>query len=181
MRLGIDLDGVCYDFASSVRAYLVHAGIRFQHQCPEPTRWEFYEDWGLSLDEFLTTCHRGVEAGIIFTHGDPFEGTVEALRAMRDAGHTLHIVTDRSFGRSGASPAATSAWLDLHGIPFDSLTFSADKTLLRLDAMVDDKPSNYAALVDAGVDAYLFTRAWNEHVEDAQRVSSLAEFAEAVS
>lgn len=181
MRVGIDLDGVCYDFAASVREFVTSAGIRFRHQCPDPTRWEFYEDWGMDLPEFLTACHRGVEAGTIFTHGEPYPGTRDALNAMKANGHTLHVITDRAFGRSGASEAATRAWLDAHRLPFDSLTFTADKTIVRVDAMIDDKPANYDALNAAGVQVWMMDRPWNAAHPATRRVSTLAEFAEVIA
>lgn len=182
MRIGIDLDGVCYDFAASFRQYLIHAGVRFRHQCPDATRWEFYEDWGFTLDQFLTHCHRGVEAGVIFTHGDPYPNTRAAFDLIRSAGHSIHIVTDRSFGRNGASEAATRAWLDSHGLRFDSLTFTPDKTVVRLDAMVDDKLANYDALDAAGVDVRLLTRPWNQTDGcTRRRVLDLLHFAEVVA
>lgn len=182
MRVGIDLDGVCYDFSASVREYLCNRAETHQPDvCTMPTRWEFYEDWGLSLDEFLNTCHDGVDAGIIFAHGEPYPHTAEAFQWIKAAGHSIHIITDRSFGTQGRAEAATRAWLDCHSLPFDSLTFSADKTIVRVDAMVDDKPANYEALRDAGVDAYLLTRPWNQHVPDAARVLDLLHFAEVIA
>lgn len=182
MRVGIDLDGVCYDFAASVREYLCNT-IRSHEAdiCAAPMRWEFYEDWGLDVNAFLSTCHDGVDAGIIFSHGEPYPNVTEAFKIIKGAGHTIHIVTDRSFGKNGASEAATRAWLDCHGLPFDSLTFSADKTVVRLDTMVDDKLANYDALVAAGVDAYLLTRPWNQHdPAPRKRVLDLLHFAEVI-
>lgn len=180
-RVGIDLDGVCYDFAASLRRYL-WGWHRFEESaCPEPTRWEFYEDWGLSLKDFLRMCHEGVDAGVIFTWGNPFPGVTEALSALRRAGHTLHVVTDRSFGSNGRSEAATRSWLDRHRLPFDSITFTSDKTVVRADYFIDDKIENYDALHAAGVEVYLFDRPWNQangHPRD--RVSSFAEFVEKV-
>ncbi|MFK5691265.1 hypothetical protein ACI3EY_16530 [Ornithinimicrobium sp. LYQ92] len=181
-RIGIDLDGVCYDFGSSVREYLVRENIRTHQDCPDPLRWEFYEDWGINLREFLDICHAGVDAGIIFTHGDPFPGTREAFERIKDAGHTIHIVTDRSFGKAGASVAATGAWLHRHDLPFDSLTFSADKTVVKLDAMVDDKLTNFRDLDHAGVPTWLYDRPWNHTpTEWLPRVATLNDYAEAVA
>ncbi len=181
-RVGIDLDGVCYNFSASVREYLTNTARTHQpHTCTDPTRWEFYEDWGLNLDAFLDTCHAGVEAGVIFTHGEPYPNTAEAFHRIKSAGHSIHVITDRSFGSNGASEAATRAWLDRHGLPFDSLTFSPDKTIVRIDTMVDDKPSNYAALTAVGVDAYLLSRPWNQHVNDATRVRDLLHYAEMIT
>lgn len=182
-RIGIDLDGVCYDFSASVREYLCNTAVtHLPDACPFPTRWEFYEDWGLDLNGFLNACHDGVDAGIIFSYGEPYPDTAEAFHRIKSAGHTIHIVTDRSFGTNGASEAATRAWLDCHGLPFDSLTFSADKTIVRIDAMVDDKLANYDALEAAGVDAYLLTRPWNKATDrERTRVLDLLHFAELIA
>jgi 5'(3')-deoxyribonucleotidase len=144
-------------------------------------RWEFYEDWGLDLKGFLSACHAGVDDGIIFAAGEPFTNVREAFELIKANGHTIHIVTDRTFGKPGASAAATIGWLARHDLPYDSITFSADKTVAQLDVMVDDKPSNYEALRAAGVDAYLLTRAWNSHVSEAQRVDDLLHFAEVIA
>lgn len=179
MRVGIDLDGVCYDFAASLRTYLADC-TEHCAPCPEPTRWEFYEDWGITLGEFLDHCHAGADAGYIFAVGDPFPRVREAFQWIKSAGHSIHIVTDRAFGKPGVSQAATINWLATHSLPFDSITFSADKTVANVDVMVDDKPSNYEALCAAGVEAYLLTRAWNKHVPDARRVLDLLHFAEVI-
>ncbi|GAB3863265.1 5'-nucleotidase [Nocardioides maradonensis] len=182
MRIGIDLDGVCYDFSASLRTYLeMSGGLPDGCVYADVLRWEFYEDWGFSLDEFKQLCHDGVNAGVIFTHGDPFPGVHEAFSRIRVAGHTIHIVTDRSFGRPGAAAAATIDWLARHDLSFDSITFTADKTVAGVDAMVDDKPENYAALRDAGVDAHLLTRPWNQHIPGAQRVLDLLHFSEVIA
>lgn len=181
MRVGIDLDGVCYDFAASVREYLCNTvGSHDPDMCGEPSRWEFYEDWGLDLPAFLDAFHAGVDAGVVFTHGEPYPNVAEAFARIKVNGHSIHIVTDRAMGEPGASEAATAAWLNRHGLTFDSLTFTADKTAVRLDVMVDDKPSNYEALDAAGVEVYMLTRAWNKHVPNARRVLDLLHYAEVI-
>lgn len=183
MRVGIDLDGVCYDFSASVREYLVNvAATHAPDMTPAPTRWEFYEDWGLDLDGFVATCHNGVDAGVVFAHGEPYPCVAEAFNLIKASGHTIHIVTDRSFGSNGASEAATRTWLDCHRLAFDSLTFSADKTVVRLDVMVDDKLANYDALEAAGVKAYLLSRPWNQNdPRPRRRVLDLLHFAEVIA
>ena len=174
--VGIDLDGVCYDFADSLRTFLEGTHRKY----PNPIRWEFYEDWGYSLEEFLDLCHDGVDAGVIFSHGEPFPGTRDALLRLRAAGHSLHVITDRSFGKGGGSEAATRVWLDTHKIPFDSLTFSPDKTIVRTDYMIEDKLSNYDALRAAGCEVYLLDRPWNHDDGTRLRVHSLDQFANEV-
>lgn len=174
MRIGVDLDGVCYDFAASFRQYLDLKGNKLDF--PAPTRWEFYEDWGFSLDEFVGLCHAGVDAGVVFKHGAPHKGTREALRALHRAGHTIHIITDRSFGSAGASKRATREWLQFNQLPYDTLTFSNDKTVVPTDFMIDDKLQNYDALERAGCNVYLLDRPWNQDEGTRRRVFSWDEF-----
>lgn len=179
MKVGIDLDGVCYDFAGSLREYLGRS-LGDDPRRVEPKRWEFYEDWGFDVSEFLEHCHAGVDQGVVFSHGDPFSGVQEAFMRIKASGHTIHIVTDRSFGSPGASATATLKWLDQHGLAFDSITFASDKTIANVDVMVDDKAENYHALTDAGVDTWLLTRAWNKHVDTNRRVLDLLHFSEVI-
>lgn len=180
MRVGVDLDGVCYDFADSLRLHVAGARADRRELYPDPQRWEFYYDWGWSLEEFIRITDAGVGRGVVFAQGDPLPGCSWAFWQLREAGHSIHIVTDRSFGPAGEAAYATIRWLTQHELPFDSVTFSADKTIANVDVMVDDKPSNYLALKAAGVDAFLLTRPWNSEVQDAQRVTSISHFAEEV-
>lgn len=181
MRVGVDLDGVVYDFAASVREYLVGCGWD-RAKCTPATTWEFYRDWGLSDREFVDVCNDGVDHGVIFTHGDPEPGSSEALYRIREAGHTIHVVTDRKFGKPGAAAEATISWLARHDLPFDDITFTSDKRCANLATMVDDKLSNYDQLEKSGVWTYLLDRPWNRVRESAARyrVSSLFEYARIV-
>jgi hypothetical protein len=170
MRLGIDLDGVAYDFAASLRHWLVHHEGHDAERYPDPQTWDFYRDqWGMTLEEFTAHCDRGVDAGVIFVDGDPLPGTRDALRTLKRLGHTLHIVTNRSFGRR--SMENTAWWLHKHDIPYDTLHFAADKTSVRVDAFIEDNADNYLALTAAGVAAFLWDRPWNRQLPAARRIT----------
>lgn len=180
LRVGFDLDGVCYNFADSLRRYLINAGIRTEAEIPtgETKRWNFYEDWGFTLEEFLQHCHDGADAGYIFT-GPTRPGAVEAMNTLHDAGHKIFIVTDRAFGsHPGISKLNTFDWLEGNGFRYHSVTFSADKTVIPTDVFIDDKLENYDALDATGTEVYLLNRPWNMHVlpDDRRRIDSLEEF-----
>lgn len=186
LEIGVDLDGVAYDFTSSLRHYLItHEGYdpeRLQGgdtEDPNAT-WTFYKDcWGMTTEEFLTACDRGVDAGVVFLHGEPFEDTVETWKKFRSDGRRLHIITNRSFGTR--SHHNTSEWLERHGVPFDSLIFSSHKTIIQPDVMVDDLPDNQQEFLSVGVPCYLYTRPWNMGMEDhGYRVGSWEEFSSVV-
>lgn len=181
MRIGIDLDGVCYDFGGSLVEYLVTHRKMDRKLLTPSKRWEFYLDWGMTLEEFLSACNEGARAGVIFLHGKAFPGTRRALQRIAAAGHTLHVITDRSFGGPGVSESNTAKWVARELPKIHALTFCPDKTVANIDMMIDDKLQNYDALVGIGVDAYLFDRPWNQDPgDDRKRVRSLSEFADRV-
>lgn len=185
MRVGIDLDGVCYNFAESFINYM--NGIDHPYSIPqydgEVDKWYFYRDWGMPDNEFVQHCHNGADDMVIFRQGGQRDNASEAIDFMRSFGNTIHIVTDRSFGTTPeSSESNTKWWLFSHGIQYDTLDFSADKTVVPTDVFIEDKLENYDALVAAGVDCYLVDRPWNQDPGDSRkRVKSIIEFAKLVS
>ena len=154
MRIGIDLDHVIYPFADVFALWVHETTGRSLGELGPSSRWEFYLDWGYELDEFLQIFTDGVDAGFIFRKGLPVPGALDALHALKRAGHSLHVVTDRSVG--SCAQANTEAWLVDHSIPYDSFTYTADKTLVRTDAFIDDMPGNVLALREVGCAAFMW-------------------------
>ncbi len=180
LRVGIDLDHVLYPFDRGLALFVhEHTGRPLQELGPA-TRWEFYEDWGYTEDEFLGLYEAGVDAGAVFLEPGPLPGSVEAVQALKAAGHTVHIVTDRSVGKR--SHANTEEWLARHNVPFDSLTYSRDKTVVRTDAFVDDIPRNVLVLREAGCAAFMLDRGRTDQAgaREEWAVASLADFVEKV-
>lgn len=62
---------------------------------------------------------------------EPNVSVIMTLRALRQAGHFIHILS----GRSDATKDATLKWLDKHGVHFDSLNMRPQNKLF----MPDDK------------------------------------------
>lgn len=181
LRVGVDLDGVCYDFADSLRLYLSESGLDLNYNVSlgEVDKWHFYRDWGMTDEEFVQHCHDGVDAEWIFAVGIPRDNASDAVNFMRAFGNTVHIVTDRSFGKVPEnSQRNTKLWLDVWGFGYDTLDFSADKTSVETDVFIEDKLENYDALEAAGVDVYLVDRPWNQDDSRCRkRVRSIQQFA----
>lgn len=170
MRVGWDLDGVVYPFVASFRA-VVERRTRVRHALPEPSKWEFWEDWGMEPEEWREHFDAGVEDGSLFTWGAPLDhGTINKMYDL----HSIHIVTSRPVE---ARPA-TLAWLRQHGIRYDSLTFTDDKTSVPTDVFVDDHPSTVEKLVANGTWAVLYDQPWNRGPESKglHRVYSIREY-----
>lgn len=183
MRVGFDLDGVLYNFGDSVQRYLEHIG-KGEIWKSGPTKgsyWDFYKDWGWTFPQFKQLCDDGADDGFIFC-GPTREGAVEAVNKVKALGHDVIIITDRAFGASPkVSQSNTLLWLAEHGIPYDEIHFSADKTCVPTDMFVEDKLENYDALRLAGVDTYLINRAWNLQPNDYRvRINNVMEYAQLV-
>jgi hypothetical protein len=180
MKIGIDLDGVCYDFTG--------AFCRYAEKDPaSATKWEFYKDWGWTTDHFLAVSRRAVRDDRLFRWGDLIPGTKEAFDALYAMGHTIHLVTDRCSldpEDSGKIIAATKVWLDENNLSYSSLNFTGDKDTivkeLGLDFFLDDKLENYEMVLDH-TNAYLFDQPWNQcECGACRRVSGWPEFVDRV-
>lgn len=162
MKLGIDLDGCLYDFVTDYHDYILEHG--YAEEVQPVTDWDFYHDYGFTLDEFNEHLEHGAATARIFNRSAPVEGAVLELKLLHAEGHTIHIITDR--GRFGVSAMVdTAQWLHDFEIPFDSLTFARDKTLVNVDLMVEDSPVNLNALEGTRVQTVKFDQPWNQGVD----------------
>jgi FMN phosphatase YigB (HAD superfamily) len=174
-RVGFDLDGVVYDFRAAHSAFEVARGNENCALDLAADHWDYFEGWGMSLDEWLTSYAEGVDAGHVLWMGEPLPGAVEVSKRLKDAGHTIHIVTDRSIGSE--PQRATREWLDSVGFVYDSLDFNKDKTVTPTDIFIEDRLQNADALNEAGTLCYLINRPWNAVTNNRRpRVDSHDEF-----
>lgn len=177
LRIGIDLDGVGYDFLQCLSDYAVANGFPMA-RVERWTGWMSTESWGMTHEQYLDMCNRAAEDGHLFTSLEPLPGFIEMLHALRERGHECHVITARDFGADNAAGRNTRLWLERVQAPITSLTFSSDKTSVPMDAFIEDNLWNYDALEQAGCRSYLINRTWNqvEGGDDRRRVDSLDEF-----
>ena len=180
MNLAIDLDGVCYPFVETLAQHIHHHTGKPLSDMAAPLQWDFWEQWGLSKDEWLTHFTRyGTTRG--FYHGEPIPGAAEALIALASRGHRIHILTARGchwasepeFRRSVKTD--TLEWLEKHRIPYDSLLFSAQKEIINADLFLDDCADHLRAIHQSGKRAIAFDQLHNRDFE-GERVTDWREF-----
>ncbi len=183
LHVGFDLDGVVYDFRQAMSDYLISIGrteCSIESALPE---WDFFKGWGMTLSEYLALYRDGVDAGYVLRVGEPMPGAVQAMCQLSEAGHAIHIVTDRSVGSEpGISECHTKAWLADHRFRYDTLTISSDKTVVPTDFFIDDRYENYVARRQAGLSCHLLTRPWNVALGDdsTERIDSIDDFVRAI-
>lgn len=172
----LDLDGVASGWVPNFYPWLCNLlGL-------EPTEWRIwhhYRNHEIHDAEFVKYLTQYAEEGGFA--GQPLmEGAAELVRALTEAGHTVHIVTDRP----AAAEADTAWWVESNLPGYTSLTMSRDKTVFKSYGdptyyAIDDRTENVAAMRSAGIYAYLLTSPWNEEA-DLPRVANLSEYADKV-
>lgn len=179
LRVGVDIDDVLYPWSEVAHRLSVRAGLT-QPGTPTPPTWAPFEVYGCPADDWYAVLADGARTGeLYFDHPMPLAR--DALTRIRDAGHTVHLVTARGFLHNGdLIRRHTVQWLAAHRIPHDTLTFSRQKTVITTDVFVDDAEHNVHELRDAGVPVYLMDAPHNRHVTGFDRVHSIADFAERI-
>lgn len=173
--VGIDLDGVLYPFSKSFNAYCCERMGRLF--LPEPTHWNFYEDWDLDEVTFYQWIDEAAQSHQVFSTEDPYEGVLEAWAMLMSIGVHIHIITSRP----RAAWEQTAEWLARHKLTADSLHFNKSKGFLTKiakgkSALIDDHIVYYREAKNNGIFPVLMDRSWNQSTDEFTRVSSLLEF-----
>lgn len=165
MRIALDCDEVLYCWERTARYLLRNCYPRAEKLSGlgEPFRaWAIPEIIGDNAYKWL--FDEGVQLGL-FRHGHVITGAMLGVRALRDAGHELVVVTHRP--ENGVRD--TLAWLDFHfgaeqPYPFSGLAILSNgepKTEVEFDLLVDDSPKNIDTAHAAGRMGMQFAAAWN--------------------
>lgn len=166
MRIAMDLDGVCFDFVEAFRQFCLKHKIGDPEMVARPAlQWDFFtNDWGISREEFEDAIWVAIGNWDLYARPDfVFPGVVAGMHHLKELGHTLSIITDRSrFGPSGLAAAQTFQWLEDEGIPYDTVTFAQHKgEVLQADIAFDDATHHWQSYRDAGVICVLRTHPFN--------------------
>lgn len=184
LEIGVDLDGVCYDFGLSFRQWEAQRRSVPVSELPVPSEWEFYRQWDMTLAEFMDSWHEGIKSGMLYRHGDPIDGSLDGLAEMIDDGHRVHVITSRLMpGLENLIVEHTRGWLEEHRVPHHGFTVigsgdsKASSPCPPVNVMIDDLPDNAAPFEGTSTRFMLVSRSWNAHVDGFERVSCLRDAA----
>jgi hypothetical protein len=180
VRIGIDLDGVCYQWTKTARYMLreILPNSPYKHGPlqTECTRWEYIRDH-IKPEHNRWLWKEGVALGL-FRHGHLFPGTIKALRQLDRIGDLVAITQ-----RPTSAIEDTMAWIAFHRLPFREVHVlqGQSKTSVRpCEIYIDDKPENCEelALMPHAPGVAMPSRPWNidQQPERTQRVQSWDEF-----
>lgn len=165
MRIGIDLDGVCYQWTKTARYMLreILPNSPYHKHGPlgqECSKWDYIKDH-VSKEHNDWLWKEGVELGL-FRHGHLFPGTIKALRALAKYGRLVAITQ-----RPHRASEDTFAWINFHRLPFREVHIlqGEPKTeVAQCDVYIDDRPKNCIELKTAFSDSTVCIpdRPWNQ-------------------
>ncbi len=170
MRIGIDVDGVTQQFVHPYRMYRNKKHGTPFGKMPEPTIWNFCEEWDISRDEFVEDLTTGLEEKELFWRGPQIDFALDSICDLYRSGHEIVFVTARDFDGSNQGQMATEYWLNANGFPYHEVIVDSDKTRHNLQVLLDDSPYNVAAQLDKGLEAALFNAPYNKHLPEFNRV-----------
>lgn len=167
-RIGLDLDGVCYQWDKTARYMLrniidpfdLALGAR-KKLATESTSWDYIQEAvGPGAWRWLWT--EGVRLGL-FRFGHVVTGFPEGVRALNEFAD-VEIITHRP----ASAVMDTIDWIRINFQDFPPagihlLTHQEPKAEVRpaMDLYIDDKPQNCVELAEVGK-VIMFARRWNE-------------------
>jgi uncharacterized protein len=165
VRIAIDIDSTLHHHWPLVAAA---AERRFGVELPYE---EQFPSTALRLtDEQLRACIEDTHSDEAIAGARPYPHAVETVNGWYDAGHRVHVTSDRA----ERSVAATERWLDAIGLRRHELYCGGDKLAycrrVGVHVVIDDIPSTLLGAVDAGMVAATLRHPWNEHLREAPGV-----------
>lgn len=189
MKIGIDIDGVIYNFPEALRLYLIENRGRKREDLPNPTCWDFFvEQWNVSLSDYLEIYNS--ESEFLFTRGPKIKDyKLQALNRLKEMGHEIILITNRVIHhpdlwtyqeRLYRAETYTRVWLDNNLVPYDELHLGHEKTksALCVDYHVDDHWVNLDLMkaANSNLKTLLYRRPYNDFIsENYSSISSLDE------
>ena len=168
MHVLVDMDGVLTNFEGEFlnRWRIRHPDAPFIEL---EDRRTFYVSDQLGL-QWRPQCRAITRERGFFAEMQPIEGAFEALEEMREAGHDIWICTAPIID-SQFCIAEKHDWLVRHlGVDIlNQVVIAHDKTLVRGDILIDDRPE-VTGLLTPVWEHMLFDAPYNREVTDKRRV-----------
>lgn len=163
----IDMDGVLCDwnasFGQRILARAPHLNFPF---LKDNASWDLHA--GLTPEASDVVREVMAESGF-YADLTPIEGAREALIEMKEAGHTIFMVTS-PFSANPTCASDKITWLNKYIGPGwgRCAVITDDKTIVRGDILIDDKPEIIGAM-DPTWEHVLFHAPYNRDINDGRR------------
>jgi len=141
----VDIDNTLWQFSDAFYLELKKINANF----PTPDRWSAYDIWEgyCSVEEFIAAINR-IHRNQDSDQYQPYAESRDFLSSLREEGFRIIIASHRTQETS----RPTERWLARHGLPYDELHLSFDKTVLfpKAAVVVDDSPLTLEKAIENG-------------------------------
>jgi FMN phosphatase YigB (HAD superfamily) len=152
----IDIDNTLWQFSDAFYLELTKINGNF----PTPDRWRTYDIWEgyCSVEDFITAINKVHHNQNSDLH-QPYPESRGFLSSLREQGFHIIIASHRT----PETRQPTERWLARHGLPYDELHLSLDKTVLfpKADIVVDDSPLTLEKAIESGARGAGLSFPWN--------------------
>lgn len=177
LTIGVDIDGVLADFNVHLANYISGRGEENDRgrRFPVPSGWDF-KDWELSKpfpEYYMDFVKSGAYRSMPVMMGSHY-----VLDRIRQQGHKVVLITNRGASvkltpeLNKCAILDTMTWLEIEQIPYDSICFVQDKTIVHTDVLVEDSPQNLTDLSAQNRRLIVFHHAYNSHIPTSSWTSS---------
>jgi 5'(3')-deoxyribonucleotidase len=165
MIIGIDVDEVCLDLASS---WLSLYNLEFD----DNVTVDKWVDWDVSKfvkPEAVARMMEYVEYPDVFYGSKPIDGALESVKILKNHGFRIVYITANN------PENCKLEWLKSHGFLENNKDFvqAYDKSLILTSVLFDDRYENCRDFKGMGI---LFNKPWNQKYEYWNRVNNWEEF-----
>ncbi|MBU3935763.1 hypothetical protein KJ909_03760, partial [Patescibacteria group bacterium] len=141
----IDIDNTLWQFSDAFYLELKKINRNF----PTPDHWTTYDIWEgyCSAADFIAAIN-SIHHNQDNDQYQPYPESQDFLSSLREHGFHIIIASHRTLEMR----QPTERWLARHGLPYDELHLSLDKTVLfpKADIVVDDSPLTLEKAIESG-------------------------------
>lgn len=179
IRLGLDLDGVIYNFADEFHDHIAKIKRLNPTDLKSATQWSFWRDWEMTDEDYYFELGKAAINGRVFRDGEIYPHALESILKLKEMGFEIVIITARFLSNNPDHMAIirrnTENWLINNNVPFDELIIDNDKSRHSLNILIDDSIDNIESVIMKGNDAYIFDQPWNREALHYPRVIGWAD------
>lgn len=182
MNIGVDIDGVIWDFAERLDAYaLWHNIMTYKKENIENDEAVFIEEkynWSeQEFKEFFLNNEVNISRESVIM---PF--CKEVLELLRKEGHKLYIITARDL-KNEEMIIIAQKMLNENGIPYDQIYWKLNDKInicqqLKIDYMIEDNIRTCKKLAEANIKSIYFRNRGSKEVTDNSYIHTVSNWVE---
>lgn len=164
----IDCDGVLRDIVSkTLEIYKREVDPKSKSEYFDVDTYDMKK--AMPLVNVTDFFYRSWRAEEIFTESKPYEKDIVETLLKLQKEFRIHIASHQYKGNE----QYTINWLEKYSIPYDSITFTPDKSIIKADFIVDDYPKNLESICKDSCLPILMDQPWNRYTGEYKRITSL--------